>query len=234
MKKTFFLLLISLFVLFSNAQDGSNRVSASLLVEKLSDGKVVKVGANIYIDLNELKMVTHYLYPKEYMLISNNKGEIKFYFPDKNEVFTDQSKSYAAQNELIYYLLTTKEYNFGVDQVGCKLKSTTYEDNHLVTMWEPPLAQQENFKEMKFVYKNNLPVFSAYMDKHDSVVKKTYYYDYQFINRFPIPRKITEYLYLKNGTKIISRKTYTNLKSGFNVNHTMFDFKIPDDATIVE
>lgn len=211
-----------------------NRISASMKIEKLNNGKVVRIGADVFIDMDNLKMTTHFRYPSEYILMSNNKGEMKLYYPKENKVYVNQSKILSAQSDIIFYLLTTKEYNFGLNQEGCKLKDTKFEDNLMVTYWEPPLSQQKELKELKFVYENNKPIYSAYINHKGKIVKKTYYYDYKFVNNFPIPTKVTEYLFMKDGSKVISRKTYSNLKSGPGVSRAMVDYVIPDDAKVVE
>ena len=207
------------------------KISSKLLVEKLIDGKVLKVNSEIFIDTKKTTLISCYMKPEESVMISNSKGEVQVYFPKTNTVKIQYNKILSADNDILFYLLKTQDYDLGLKASGCKLIETKNEDSLMITIWAPPVSTKSIIKQIKQVYKDDKPIYSEYLNNKGEKISETFYYEYQIINHLPIPTKITEYLYLKNGKKIVSRKIYSDIKIGKRATNSMFNFKVPLSAT---
>ncbi len=65
-------------------------------------------------------------------------------------------------------------------------------------------------------------------------MNKLYFSNYLSYNDITIPGKITEINYISDTDSVVSRITYSNLKVGADATGEFFDFKIPEDAKIVQ
>lgn len=227
--KTIFITLFFSILYFSSFS--TNKLVAKVKVEKMVNGKLIVLKSMIFIDFEKNKFITEYTEPEQSIVFSNTKGEAKMYFPKTKKVVSQQNSMLSSSADVLYFLLTTKEYDLGLKSEGCKLLETKYEEGVTVTLWEPPAHKKKHIKQIKLVYKNETPIYTEYINHKDKKIKETYYYNYQIINNYPVPTKITEYVYLKKGQKIVSRKTYSDIKTGTNAEHNMFNFEIPESTS---
>ena len=71
---------------------------------------------------------------------------------------------------------------------------------------------------------------SEYINSKGKVIQKYYYDNYQYLEQYYLPLRMTEFVYTAKGDSIVTMKEYSNIQS--NVTNNLIDFKIPSDAKI--
>ncbi len=208
------------------------RVSVHLLAQVLNRGGKVNYESDYYFDKDNGIFVSHSFYPKESIKITNKTGEMKIYFPEKNEVTIRQSSVFSSDNELLYYFINNRTEDLGLSREGFVLTNTRYDEGYMITEWTAP-AEMKSIKKIEFVFENFLPVYACYYTPTGNVVKKIYYDDYYLGSSFNLPRLITEISYSGKNDSIIRRSRYSDIKIGNAVNDHYFNFKIPENAKII-
>jgi len=229
---TFFILFFT-WILTSSFQ-GKDRVSASMESRKLFDGKVVIVKAQIYYTFDEGKMIMNYTYPNKHVFISNALGEAKVYYPERNEVSVLQNTMFSTENDVLYYFMSGQIDDLGLRSLGFQLAETDFDDNLMVTTWMPPGTIAGRLSKIEMVHENYIPIYSAYYTGDNKVQKKIYYSDFLRHDNVVIPQKVTEIEFLAKGDSIISRKEYSDFKFGASAMGDYFNFKVPEDAKIID
>jgi len=231
--KAFFVFVISL-VFFGFVPSG-NEVYLEMESLTLDEGKYIKVKSNILFDQTQGKMVTYFHYPKEYFFVNNDFGEAKIYLPESNKVIVKYGKNYSTSSSFIYSFLNNQQSDFGLKGQDFQLKETYFEDQYLVTKWIPPSQFLKLFTSVKLVTENNYPVFCGYYDSDGDAVQKMYFSNYIPVNYTKIPGRITQISYvLESGDSSVNKITFSNLKTGTNLANNLRDFKIPEDAILVD
>jgi len=200
--------------------------------KRVSKGNLMQVKADIYYQYTEGKIVIHYTYPKEYIFISNTKGEAKIYYPSENKVYIKQNDLFSIENELLFYFFANRTNDLGLKDIGFSLAETKFEDNLMISSWNPPANLASNIGRVEMVHEEYMPIYTAYYSTKNIVVRKTYYYDYQSYGQFYLPEKITEISYTSEKDSIVSRKIYSDVKMGNDANNSYFNYTIPKNAKI--
>lgn len=213
-------------------QPTATKFTATITQEKLFKGKVTRNTIDVYIDLEKGQIIKESKVGKHTIMKTNALGEMEIYFPKSNTVIRKRSTNYSADNEILYYLLKHKDYNLGISKAGAKKFDTEMDDGTMVTRWTPPKATQDMVKEVKLVFKDNLPIYTSYTKPSGEKHKETFYYQYKKVNNLPIPTKITEHLYTK-GEKITQRITYANIMAATGTK-ARFSFSVPKSATLIK
>jgi hypothetical protein len=215
------------------AQQTKKRMSVHMDVQRLNKGKVVKVNADIYFKYIEGLMTIHYLYPMDYVLITNKIGEAKMYVPKTNEVVVQMNEAFSSSSEAIYYFLSDKYNDLGLKESGFTMRNTRRDNEYLVSEWFPPISAASAISKVEIVSKDYLPVYSAIYNSKSLVIKKTFFSNYYTGNQGSFPQRITEIEYFKTGDSIVSRKEYTNAKFDLEASSSYFDYKIPQNAKLI-
>src|SRR5512135_1284424 len=95
--------LLLMLVTFASFKADTHRLSVRMESKRLHNGKVVIVRADLYFKYAEGTLLMHYYYPSDYLFITNSKGEVKMYFPDKNEVMSQQNQLFASDNDALFF-----------------------------------------------------------------------------------------------------------------------------------
>ncbi len=225
-------IILLLFTLGFNhiySQIYTGQVSVDILHQTLIKGKKLRIEAKALYDGKENKSIYHYLNPQEFYKSISSKGEIVIYIPKNNEVSYSQNSHYTNNNELLYFFVNNKTNDLGLEHEGFTMTGSRKEKQNLIYTWTAP-ENLKPLKEVDIVFKDGLPIFAEYRNAKDEVLKKIYYYTYYYGNYFNLPMKITEISYSSPTDSIIKRITYSNLKTGQDVNPAQFNFEIPDDA----
>lgn len=225
-KILFFLLLL---VLCSLTADNTSKISLKMESKSLVKGKLIKFQSEIYYLYKEGKMITRYIYPKEYFYISNKLGEAKLYYPDKNEVFVKTDKLFTTENNVLYIFLNNKTHDMGLMDLKFKVKDTRFEDGLTITTWIPPAEMLSRVTKVELVHENYQPIYSAYY-KDEKIIQKIFYYEYVIMNQFSIPQKITQIDYAPSGDSTVNKITISDIKLGLKANSQYFNYSIPADA----
>lgn len=222
LKYTFFLLLI-----ISTTCFAQRRVSADVEVKTLKEGNVVTVTKSVYCS-NNGRLVTCFHSPIKYVMETNNMGESTFYFPEKNEVFTDNTGVAKSTDELLSIFLFGRIDDLGLSLSGYKLKSTEIVEDGLtkktfstIDPQLPPLCE--------IVYdKNYLPIYSATLTEDGHVTLKVFYSKYELVGYTPFPFRSTQIIYNSPKDSTIVRSIYSNIE--VDSDSKWFDFRVPEDA----
>lgn len=207
-----------------------HRLSVRMESKRLFNGKVVIVKADLFFKYTEGTLLMHYFYPTDYLFITNSKGEVKMYFPDKNEVMIQQNQIFASDNDALYFFLSNQVNDLGLKEMGYSVASTRFEEGITITSWLPPSWQIGRISKVELAHENYLPIYTAYYNEKSKAIRKVYFTNYFMSSAAALPQRITEIEYLPNGDSIISRKIYSDIKFDLNASNEYFDFKIPANA----
>ena len=232
--KTRLLLLLPLLAAlsaFTVYQLPIQKLSASLTTKQVHKGKATTLKANLYYAAGG-KMVTHFTYPKEYFLLTNNKGEYKIYDPKANTV--EQSQNLAFSTDVTYFghFLNNRLADMGLRNLGFTLYNTRFENTTTITEWQPQLVNASSALLVELVHENNLPIFIGYKDLKGNYMRKVFFYNYQKIQQVNLPATMTDINYLAPGDSVVSRTQYSNLLVNETAKSDYFNFQIPANAKL--
>ena len=232
--KIFFLffILASLFPTPIFPQANSNYVRLHLKNETYQNGRLLLLEADYFFDKETGNLVVKGAVPEEHIKISNRLGEVKVYYPQKNQVIIKQSQYFSSENELVYYFLSNNYYDLGLKNQGFTVSETRMDGNYQVVTWTAP-ANLTTVEKIELVFDNETPIYAADFNPQGKIVRKIYYYDYNIYSTFMFPSKVTQISYTPNGDSIIQRNTWTQLKTSALPNSDYFNFKIPEDAVVI-
>ena len=225
-------LFIHFFSFLSSFYLTSDTFSATLTQEKLYKGKVTKTHIELYIDLKRSRIIKVINAPQKAIMTTNTLGEMEIYYPESNTLIRKQKDIYSADNEVLFYLLKYKDYNLGISKAGATKTDTEMDEGTLVTKWAPPQATKHLVKEVKLVFKNNVPIYTSYTQPSGEKQKETFYYKYKKVNGLPVPTKITEYLYTNTEERVTSRTTYSNITPTTGT-ESIYQFEVPKNAELI-
>lgn len=226
------LLIILLLPGFSVYSPG--RIKLYMESRQLQGGKVATVEARLFYEAYDGKLITVFEKPAGQVMITNQHGELTIYDQKENTVYRTQSIEYSSENNLIYFFLSGKTRDLGLRDMGFSSGRTDFRDGLMITRWNPPAALSHLFSHIELVHDDYMPVYAGYYDAGGELVKKVYYDDYEVLSDLILPRSVTEFNYLASGDSIISRVRLSGIKTNRDAVSPWFDFKVPDDARILE
>jgi len=232
-KYTFTSIIIVLSLLFQPVL-AQKKVSLHFVNKTLNKGKVLTVKGNMYYNIQEGKLISHYNTPKEIITINRRSGETKMYQPQNNTVRLKQASLLKSKNSLIALFINQRTQDLGLQELGFNISETERENNYLVTHWQAPKSENKKAARVKLVHENQLPVYAEYYNEKEQKIKKIYYSEYRHFQSFMLPLKTTEISYMPNGDSLITRTKYSNILTGKDAKHEYFNFQIPTDAKIID
>jgi len=207
------------------------RVSADMTIRQVQQGKSVTLRGSLYYQRNG-NLVTHFVYPKEYMIVANKLGETKLYDPVKNTVVAYQNFLFSTQSSQFYYFFSGKVSDMGLTRIGYVQDKTYNEAGMLVTEWRLKTPDKKAaIQRIKIVYDGQRPVYMHYEEAGGRVFRKVFYYNYQMLDTYYFPTTTTEILYDK-GDSVVSKTNYTDFKLNENTAAGWFNYTIPRNAKI--
>ncbi len=228
-------LMILVFFLGSGfRQLGAERIMMRMEAQSLHKGKRAEVQADIFYQSYDGRMITKYHKPVDHVMITNNKGELAIYNESDRTVYREQSLDYSSDNNLIYYFLTGRTQDLGLSQMGFSLMDTEFFDGLVKTSWFPPQGLYHLFSKIELVHEQSLPIFVGYYDASGKLVKKVYYSDYEQFPEIVLPLTVTEFNYLPGNDSIVNRIRFNDVRINHRANSPWFNFRIPDDAKILD
>lgn len=235
MKYLFIIISIALLFAYNpSVAQTPNLISMEMETNRVHQGKLVKVIAEILYKPLTGELITHYKHPMEYVVFSNKLGEAKIYYPTRNEVEIKQNQFFSSENSLIHHFFTNASSDFGLTEMGFSINDTRFEEDLMITTWYPPAQMLKQFSGVEMVYQNNLPIYSAYFNSKQNIIRKVFYAEYSQNEYFALPCKITEYSYPAPNDSIVSRMVYKDINYNKAVSSPYVDFKIPEDAKLIK
>ncbi len=236
MKYSYIFLSISIFLAL-NIHTASSQMYSSMAVEatvrKADDGKISSLETNIYISADG-KIVTYYSKPDNIVVVNNEKGQVSIYDKNNNSVVKSQNSHYSSKTNQLYYFINNKKSDLGLSDIGFSIKDVSYEEGLTVTEWIPPSEGAEYFSTIKIVHDKDNPIFMEYKDQYGMTIKKVYFYDYEEISYFDIPKSITQIDFRSENDSIVSKTQFKNISFDSSESAEKLAFKIPNDATLIK
>ncbi len=226
------ILLIGMILCTSFTTPAPSRISLTMESKMLSKGKAMIINAEIYYQYDQGRMLTRYLKPLEYMFFTNNKGEAKIYYPSTNEVMMRQSAEFNSENGLLFFFLSNKLSDLGLQETGFKITDTRFEGGLVISSWSPPGELLKYYSKVELVHENYRPIYIAYYDNKGKVRQKIFYYEYSSFTDFSLPLKVVQTDFMANGDSTITKITYSDIKVAEKATSTFFNFKIPVNAKV--
>lgn len=186
-KQIILLLSISSFGVAAMAQSGGY-ISVKQHTEILEKSNKLGTDVDLFLDNNKQILTKYYHSSPDFVMVSNSLGEIKTYYPAKNEVSFKQISEMSSKRNLIYYFANNLTDNLGLADDGFSLISNSFEDKYYVTLWKAP-SVLNGVETVKMVFDNGFPVYSEYQANKKKILKKIYYTNYKDFERFRLDRK---------------------------------------------
>ena len=210
------------------------RLSMNLVSKALQNGKSITTKAEVYYRISGGLLVTYITSPVEFLVITNDKGEIKMYDIKSNLISQMQAFDFSSENSFIHDFLLGSTNDMGLRRLGFTLKSSKVEDDMVITEWIPPLEINSPTNRIELVHENYSPIYMAFYGAKDKLLSKIYYSNYQNVGDLHIPLTITEFQYHPNGDSTVTKRIYSDIKLNEQVNEKWLNYKIPENAKIVK
>lgn len=212
----------------------NDNIAFHLESRTLTNGKVVIVKADVSFQYSEGKMVTHYVYPFDYIVITNKNGEAQVYDPKNNTVSLKRGLLFSTDIDIINLFLTERYADLGLKDMNYKMTATKKDKGYTVSTWLPEKNIGKNQQKIELAHDNSLPVYLAIYDGNSKISKKIFYSNYSIQGNYYLPIRITEISYISNGDSVINKKEYSNFKLGLEAQGGYANFKIPQNAQIIK
>lgn len=236
--KKFTNLLVNLIILIlilpglSNAQSGIQKISAHIFTRQAENGYKASLEGDIYYSANG-DMISYFSSPKNYIVVTNSKGEMRIYNPQENTVIQLQNNLLSSNITPFYYFLSGKTEDMGLRQAGYHVIETKFDKTLKITLWKAShISDKDPIRYVKLVHERNNPIYMDYENAGKNVIRKVYYYNYINLSGIDFPRTFTEILYQKKDS-VITKTAYSEFKINDQANNSMFEFKIPPNAKLV-
>lgn len=212
----------------------AEKLSMKLTAKTLQNGKSIVTQAEVYYRVSGGLLVTHLISPLEYLVITNNKGELTMYDIKENSIMQSQAADFNSENSFIHDFLNGKTNDMGLRSRGFQITSTEVEENMVITKWTPPVELASKMNRVEIVHENYSPIYMAFYGKKEKLISKIFYYNYRKTGDLNIPLTITEFQYHPNGDSTITKRAYSEIKVNEQVDEKWLNYKIPDNAKIVK
>src|SRR5882757_4874389 len=207
------------------------KLSVDMTIRQVQQGKSVTLKGSLFYQQNG-NMVTHFIYPREYMIVANKLGETRLYDPVKNTVIQYQNFLFSTQSSQFYYFFSGKISDMGLTRIGYVQDKTYNEGSLLVTEWKLKTPDKKaSIQRIKIVYDVQRPVYMHYQEAEGRVFRKVFYYNYQMLDAYFFPATTTEILYDK-GDSVVSKTNYTDFRLNERATDDYFIYTIPPNAKI--
>ncbi|MCQ2177213.1 MAG: hypothetical protein MJY41_04650 [Bacteroidales bacterium] len=213
---------------FSLPAGAQRRISADVEVKQVFQGKSLTTTKSVYC-ANNGRLVVVADKPSRYVLVTNVKGESKFWLPGSNQVVVDNTALASSRDELLSLFLSGRADDLGLGLYGYTLESTSRDGKYLVRTYAS--GSRDDIPHVKIVYDNYLPVYCSYIDSSGKEVSKTYFSNYVALQRLSFPCRTTQISYTAKGDSTVTRTIYSNIRA--DQQDPWFDFEVPSDATAV-
>lgn len=224
------LLILAIFSSFNTFN--FQKIALKMVTRSAKDGFTSKIEADIYYSANG-KMITYFLYPEEYITITNSKGEFALYNQNKNTVFQSQNEAFSSETSFFYFFLNNKKTDLGLSDMGFQITNTTFEEGLTVTEWAPPVQMAAQLGGVKLVHNRQNPIFMSYKDVANNIIKKTYYYDYVNYSGIDLPTSVTQIDFVSQTDSVLTKTTYSDIRMNNQVDEKLLKFEIPENAIVV-
>jgi outer membrane lipoprotein-sorting protein len=211
---------------------GFQKISAHIFTRQTEKGYVSAVTGDLYYTRNG-NLVTNFTSPRDYVMVTNTQGEVRIYDPKKNTVMQFQNSLFSTTTTSFFYFFTGKTTDMGLQHSGYKITTTRFDGDMMITEWKVETPQPKDpVVYVKLVHRKSRPIYIDYQDQKHHILRKVYYYDYTELGGVSFPKTFTEILYQK-ADSVITKTEYSNFKLNGEARSSFFNFKIPENAKLI-
>ena len=233
-RSTALLIFAILVFRLSYAQGSLQKVSAHVYARQAEKGYFTAIQSNLYYTSNG-DLISEFISPEKYIMVTNNKGEVKIYNPKENTVMQFQNSLMSTHTIPFYFFFSGKTSDMGLHQAGYELADTKFDKKLVITTWK--LANADDKKDpvfyVKLVHNDFKPVYMDYENKQHEIIRKVYYYNYTALAGIEFPKTFTEILY-QGKDSIVTKTEYSNFKVNDQADNALFKFQVPENAKLVK
>jgi hypothetical protein len=237
MRLTFlFSLLLSCLLFISFVpQQVIEKLSMKVITRSMKNGQMVAGESEIYFTNNSGgQMLTRILKPVKSFMMINAKGELKIYNPEKNTVLIQPNSGVSSHASFLYFILNGSIADMGLKASGYTIADTKFKDGMVITTWYPPSVLTGLMGQAVLVHENYKPIYMAYFNSKGEPALKVFYSNYAKFQDVSFPMTVTEFRYTSPQDSTIEKQNYSEVKINDEVNDDYLNFKIPDDAKILQ
>lgn len=205
------------------------RMAADVTVRQVYQGKSMRVEKQLFYTAGG-NLVVHYTHPQEYYMLTNTLGEMQVYQPQAGEVMQMTDAEFSSQSETFALFMRPDYADLGLTRHGFTLKDVRRDGNDVVKTYRPSAIDDRNIGRVVVVCRDGKPIYSAFYDLSDRLMRKVYYSRYTALPSFSFPTSVTQISYDTKGDSVIKKEEYRNIRtSGFG-SEALFDYKVPATA----
>lgn len=198
----------------------------------LSSNKYTKSTGFIYYNFIKNEMLLGFKDPVKSFIKTNQFGEIKIYDPKNNEVMITQNVMYSTKGHLMYYFFSQSQKDLGLSKMGFVQNNRKFDGQYEISEWIPPVSISKQLNKVLLVTKYQLPTLIEYY-KNETIIKKTYFSDYQKFGQISFPLKVVEIDYIiGKKDSSITYTIYSNPRINSNIEPEIKNFEIPSNAKV--
>jgi hypothetical protein len=177
-------------------------------------------------------LVSHITFPREYIMLANNLGEIRIYDPATNTVKLLQNLLFSTSSMQLHYFLDGLTGDLGLKQAGYDIENTRFDNDLSITTWKNRYGTPKNpIQKATLVKRKDTLIYLDYKDQQGAVIRKMFFYNYTNLNNILFPRTITEVLY-EGKDSTVTRTEYTGFRLNDEATGKYFNYKIPLNAKL--
>ncbi|MCB0516972.1 MAG: hypothetical protein R2798_05370 [Chitinophagales bacterium] len=209
------------------------QLQTHLTIRQLHNNVTTRIEADIFFGANGSKMLSHFTYPQEYFISTNNKGEFKAYDPTNNTLISEQNFALSSDINLFAYFFRHKTADLGLQELGFGLISADAEETYIIQNWKA-IHVDNPVQRVELVHENDAPIFMAYYDINETCLRKVFFDVYKKVGNFTLPSNITEINYLAPNDSMIQKTVYSNFLINDAVDSKMLNYQIPANAKLLK
>lgn len=233
MMKKYLLLVILISISFSISAQMFSNLSVDANLRKVNNSRIQNLSLTTYFDTSG-KMVAIYDRPENLVIINDERGRVAIYDSENNTVVQANNPYYSSRTNELYYFINSKKYDLGLSEIGFKMQESQMEDGLIVTEWVPPVDGMQYFSFIKMVHEGDNPIYLEYRNQENEIIKKVFYYDYEYFNQLEIPTSVTTIDFASENDSTVSKTMYSNFQFDTEENKEKLNYKVPSDAKTID
>lgn len=209
------------------------KLTARVLTQEISHGYSAQMKAKLYYSQNG-NLVSHITYPREFVMVTDNLGEMKIFDPQKNTVTLIQNPLFSTSSMELYYFLAGLTNDFGLRQDGFQISRVRFSRDLSITKWRHDFESgQSQITGATLVKRKDTLIYMDYRNHQGMIIRKIFFYNYTSVGTIPFPQTITDISYQGEDSSV-SRTEYSGFLINDQATGAYFHFQIPFNAKLLQ
>jgi hypothetical protein len=226
-KKALLFLLTLVAFTQASAQDYYRFKADFSIKEKfVGEEKGQLITGTVFFDNNTKKVCHDIRFPARERWINHDTFMYRFV----SDTFVSKRGTLPFAEFSMYKMILSQQLgDFGLDKGGYTLaKVENGENGQTTSTWAPQPALKELIGNVVIVQEKKQVAAVALYSPTDSIQAKYYLKDYQLVEGLPVPTKIYQIFYFKDGREQNRIITYKNVVINQEGEDEIYDFRLPD------